>query len=158
MTRNLTQKEKAVAYETMQHILQVNRAMRVVVNSLLYRAANHDQSKLESPEIEIFTEYTDKLQHLEYGSPEYDQCRAEMKEALDHHYANNTHHPEHYKSGIEDMNLLDMIEMFVDWYAASKRHNDGNLRTSIAKNQTRFGMTDQLTRIFENTVPVLEGK
>jgi hypothetical protein len=54
------------------------------------------------------------------------------------------------------MNLLDLIEMFCDWKAASERHNDGNLRKSIEINGQRFSMPPELIEIFENTVEVVE--
>jgi hypothetical protein len=78
-----------------------------------------------------------------------------MKPALDHHYANNSHHPEHYKNGIDDMSLLDLVEMICDWKAASERHNNGNIRKSIEVNGKRFEMSPQLIRIFENTADLL---
>ena len=53
------------------------------------------------------------------------------------------------------MTLLDLIEMMVDWKAASERHNDGNIRKSIEKNGNDFNMSYQLIRIFENTVEEL---
>ena len=65
------------------------------------------------------------------------------------------HHPECHKNGINDMNLLDLIEMFCDWKAASERHNDGNIRKSIEINGKRFNMSDQLVKIFENSVEIL---
>lgn len=88
---------------------------------------------------------------LTYGSDEYKKCLQAIKPALDHHYANNSHHPEHYKQGIDDMDLLDLVEMLADWKAASERHNDGNILKSIEINGKRFEMSPQLIRIFENT-------
>lgn len=79
-----------------------------------------------------------------------------MKPALDHHYAKNRHHCEHMADGINDMNLIDVIEMFCDWKAATLRHNDGNLRKSIEHNAKRFGMQSQLVKIFENTVDIVD--
>lgn len=156
MSKDLTIKEKATNYATMLHIREVGKAINKFVIALLDRGAKHDQSKLESPEVEIFTEYTERLAHLTYGSKEYNDCRAEMGETLQHHYAKNAHHPEHYKNGIDDMNLLDLVEMFCDWSSAAKRHNDGNLRKSIEVNGDRFNMSPQLIKIFENTVGFLE--
>ena len=75
-----------------------------------------------------------------------------MKPALDHHYAVNSHHPEHYPNGIDDMDLVDLVELTCDWIASSKRHEDGNIYKSISLNKDRFGMSDQLCRILENTV------
>jgi hypothetical protein len=61
------------------------------------------------------------------------------------------HHPEHFKDGVDDMNLLDIMEMFCDWKAAGERHNDGNILKSIERNADRFGLSPQLVRILENT-------
>ena len=80
---------------------------------------------------------------------------AAMKPALDHHYAANSHHPEHYEKGILGMSLLDLIEMLCDWKAATHRHKDGDIRRSIEINQQRFGYSDSLKQIFLNTVSVL---
>lgn len=57
------------------------------------------------------------------------------------------------ESNINGMNLFDLIEMIVDWYAATKRHNDGDIHKSLEINKERFGISDQLQRILENTVP-----
>ena len=74
-----------------------------------------------------------------------------MKPILDHHYKNNRHHPEYHKNGIDDMNLIDLVEMFCDWLAATKRHADGDIMKSIKHNKDRFKMNEQLVKIFENT-------
>jgi len=126
-----------------------------LIREILCRQEDHDQSKLENPEVQAFTEYTDRLANTTYGSPEYEDCKKAMAPALAHHYANNSHHPEYYKNGIDDMNLIDLIEMLCDWKAASERHNDGNIRKSIEINGKRFNMNSQLIRIFENTVDTL---
>jgi hypothetical protein len=142
--------------ETLEHIQNVRNFLSRFAIGLLNRAADHDQSKLHSPEVEYFAEYTDQLRGMTYGSPEYDAAKLAMKPALDHHYAVNRHHPEHFKEGIDDMNLLDLVEMFCDWKAAGMRHNDGNLRYSIEKNAVRFHMSGQLKRIFENSIELVE--
>lgn len=119
------------------------------------RAGEHDMSKLSSPEIEIFVEYTPKLAGSTYGSEEYKRFLTEMKPALDHHYAVNRHHPEHFDNGVNDMNLLDLLEMLCDWKAATMRHNDGDIVKSIEYNKDRFGLSDQLTQILMNSVNLL---
>ena len=50
------------------------------------------------------------------------------------------------------MTLVDLVEMFCDWKAATQRMHDGNIRKSLEVNRKRFNISDQLTRIFENTV------
>lgn len=138
--------------ETYKHKQNVSKLIHEVVNELLIRSEEHDNSKLESPEVDIFTEYTPKLAKSTYGSDEYKQFLKEMKLALDHHYANNRHHPERFANGINDMNLVDLIEMLCDWKAATMRHNDGDILKSVKINQKRFGYSDELKQIFINTI------
>ncbi len=142
--------------ETIKHIEKVREVIRVFVSKLITRAIDHDKLKLESPEVEIFAEYTPKLADTTYGSEEYMQFLEEMKPALQHHYANYRHHPEHFEKGINDMNLVDLVEMFCDWKASSMRHNDGNLLKSIDVNATRFNMASQLKQIFINTAKMYD--
>ena len=111
----MTTEEQATNYHTFRHIERVRNLLNMCVQELLHRGELHDQSKLESPEVELFTEYTSKLATCTYGSPEYEGFKKAMGPALAHHYANNRHHPEHHKNGIDDMNLLDVVEMLCDW-------------------------------------------
>lgn len=90
----LTEEQKATNYDTFRHIERVRNLLNRVAMKLLERGELHDQSKLVSPEVEAFTEYTGRLATTTYGSPEYDACKAAMRPALEHHYANNRHHPE----------------------------------------------------------------
>ena len=151
----LTQEQKACNFDTFRHIERVRNLLNTVIVKLLKRGELHDQSKLESPEVELFTEWTPKLAAVTYGSPEYNEMKKKLDVALQHHYAKNRHHPEHYKNGIDDMSLIDLIEMLVDWKAASERHHDGNINKSIEINGKRFEMSPQLIRIFENTAKEL---
>lgn len=156
MNNKLTLEEKSCNFETYEHINKVQYFIQILVKDLLDRALKHDQSKLASPEVELFTEYTPQLSAMTYGSEEFNECKKKLTVALEHHYAVNRHHPEHFPNGIEDMNLLDLVEMFCDWKASSMRHNDGNLLKSIEINAKRFGMTKQLTKIFENTAELID--
>lgn len=137
--------------ETLRHIRRVQSLLREVVDNLLRRAVTHDESKLREPEASVFAEYTAKLKGCTYDSEEYKSFLAGMKPALDHHYRSNRHHPEHWPGGIKDMSLLDLIEMFVDWKAATERHADGDLERSITLNKQRFGYSDELESIFRRT-------
>ena len=79
-----------------------------------------------------------------------------MNVALQHHYANYRHHPEHFEKGINDMNLVDIVEMICDWKASSMRQHDGNLLKSIEANAKRFGYSGQLKQIFINTAKMFD--
>lgn len=137
---------------TLAHIHRVQALLAEVSRNLIARAIQHDQSKLCEPEASVFAEYTAKLKGVTYGSEEYKSFLSAMKPALDHHYACNRHHPEHWSGGIKDMSLLDLIEMIVDWKAATERHADGDIEKSITINKSRFGYSDELESIFRRTV------
>lgn len=147
---------KLGAYDTLCHMLRVRNLLNVVIKEILDRGENHDLSKLETPELEAFTEKGPILKDLTFGSKEYDECKKEIDAAIQHHYASNRHHPEHFKHGIKDMNLIDLIEMFCDWKASSERQNNGNLRKSIEVNGRKFNFPPELIEIFENTMEILE--
>jgi hypothetical protein len=138
--------------DTLEHIKKVKNNILFCVRKLHNLAIKHDNSKLEEPEKRIFDEFTPKLKELTYQSEEYKKCLNLMQKGLKHHYENNSHHPEHHKNGIKDMNLIQLLEMFCDWLAATKRHNDGNIVESIKKNKERFGYSEELEEILLNTV------
>jgi len=152
---DLTLEQKATNHETWKHIEQVMKLLEHMKSLLTERMFSHDRSKLDHPEVTIFTEYTPKLKVTTYGSDEYKRFLKEMKPALDHHYAKNRHHPEHYPDGVNDMNLIDILEMFCDWACSCKRHKDGDLVKSIEINTERFGLSPQLVRILRNSVALV---
>lgn len=141
--------------DTLLHIKRVSELLSNAATVLLNRAQVHDDSKLSDKERHVFDIYTPKLKGSTYGSDEYFGFLKDMQIALDHHYAANRHHPEHFKNGIDDMNLFDIIEMLMDWKAAGERHADGNIFASIKKNTKRFGLSDQLVNIFNNTAKMI---
>lgn len=159
------------AKDTKKHKNKVYKYTKMCSRNLLYRGLTHDDSKLESPEKEIFDEYTPKLKNSTYGSEEYKKFLKEMGKALEHHYKENDHHPEYfsirYKSrdgegtpvykGLSGMNLLQLTEMLCDWYAASQRHSNGDIYKSIEENQKRFGYSDEIKSIFYNTIEWIKG-
>lgn len=152
----LTDEDKVQGFETWKHIYEVQKLLSVCRVDLERRSLEHDQSKLQNEEIKYFTEFTPKLKGVKYGSEEYKQFLEDLKPALDNHYKKNSHHPEHYESGVEGMNLLDILEMLCDWKASSMRTKDGDIRKSLVINKDRFGMSEQLVKIMENTLDILE--
>ena len=152
--------------ETRKHQQAVARYLTRFARVLLKRAEEHDTSKLEEPERSIFIEYTPKLKKVTYGSNDYTAFLKEMKVALNHHYAHNKHHPEYndingfsfqtLNDPIRAMDLIDIVEMLCDWMAACERHADGDIGKSISHNEKRFGINEQLSQLFRNTISLLE--
>lgn len=141
--------------DTLKHIKRVSELLNNAAIELITRANVHDQSKLEEPEKAEFDRLTPILKDLTYGTPEYAASLKELDVALTHHYKHNSHHPQFYAKGIDDMNLFDIIEMLLDWKAATERTAGGNIYKSIEINTTRFNMSTQLRDIFINTAEKL---
>lgn len=139
-------------HDTLDHIAKVSARLHEICALLSVRASLHDASKLEEPEKSGYDQITEQLGKLTYGTDEYRKALADNKPTIDHHYAANDHHPEHWHNGIADMSLLSIVEMLCDWKAASERTKQGSIAASLAHNKERFGLSDQLASILENTV------
>lgn len=144
--------------DTLEHIKRVNQLLGYLAIDLINRGMIHDDSKLVEPEKGYFDRETPKLATLVFGSKEYSDSIKAIKPALEHHYANNRHHPQYFgEKGISGMTLLDLCEMFVDWKASGERGKDGNIYKSIEINKMRkaMNMSEQVAEIFVNTAEYL---
>lgn len=142
--------------ETIKHIKKVKSRCKLFTKCFNNQFKKHDKVKLYSPEKEYFEKYTPILKKLTYGSKEYKENIKAMKPAIDHHYEKCRHHPEHFKEGIVNMDLIDLTEMLMDWWTASERHENGDIFESIELNQKRFNYSDDLKRIMINTITRLK--
>lgn len=109
---------------TRKHIMRVTELLSMAATTLLNRGAVHDQSKFDPIELEPLQEMQDLIDaegQAPFGSVEYGRRTALLGDMIKHHHANNSHHPEHYENGVNDMDLFDLVEMFFDWKAASER-------------------------------------
>lgn len=140
--------------ETKVHISTVRTYLRYVAGLLQIRGELHDASKLQEPEAAGYAEMPRAFQGKPYGTPEYMAVIEMFRPVVEHHYANNSHHPEHWPNGVSDMSLLDVIEMLCDWYVASKRKG-ADFEESIQKSVERFGIDPQLASILKNTAKEL---
>ena len=169
---------------TLEHVRLVGAYLQHCASDLDLRAIEHDKSKFGSEEWPGFLEMTEKLKGCTYGSPEYQEYLKQLQPTLEHHYAANRHHPEHFlyyecngcftrytkcpnscercgytqfttRPDVSRMSLLDLIEMVCDWLAATQRHDDGDIWKSIEINQKRFEYSDELKEILKNTVKEL---
>ena len=117
------------------------------------RADNHDNSKYSNEEKDVF-ENVDNIKREDFDSYEqyFSYTKPLIQKALDHHYANNRHHPEHFKNGVEDMNLLDILEMVADWESSASCRNT-ILDTDYSFK--RFNIEPQLQKIILNTLKIM---
>ena len=136
---------------TEEHRQEVARNIQHFCSKITMRAAQHDLSKLLPPEKDGFDRATLKLKDMTYGSSEYAKSLENLADTLEHHYANNDHHPQFYKNGVNGMSLYALVEMYEDWKAAGKRTKDGNIVKSVEHNKDEFHIDDQLYSILLNT-------
>lgn len=142
---------------TLRHIHAVQRLLWKVIDELGARSLAHDASKLEEPERSGWDRYSVEMAGHPYGSDEWRTGKERFRWLTEWHVAHNQHHPEHFRSGIRGMSLVDLIEMLCDWCAAGQQYPDNQgLAHSIDFNQKRFGYSDELKAILLNTARLLE--
>ena len=141
--------------DLVQHKKWVAENMQIAATDLFQRAAIHDNSKFEPEEFDLYEQVFPELQKHAYGSPELKAAYKQLGPALQHHLKVNRHHPEYHESGINSMNLIDVLEMVCDWMAASKRSQTG-IDKGLEINKERYGISDQLFEVIKNTVAFLE--
>lgn len=139
--------------DTLDHIGKVRARLDEAIGELQDRQRAHDASKLVAPEKSGYDRLAGLLRGGAYGSEAYHAILSEARETIQHHYANNSHHPEHYADGIAGMSLFDLIEMVADWKAASERTpGQESIAPSLARSVERWGIAPQLAQILANTI------
>lgn len=136
---------------TFKHMSKVRNHLDCFVHALLKRGEVHDQSKLQEPELSAYSAVFDELKQAKFNSPEYEKGLEKIAPAIKHHRENNSHHPEFYEDGVDGMDLVDLIEMYCDWKAASERNADGDFSRSLDICGKKYKLSNQLDSIFKNT-------
>lgn len=151
----MSQEQQDSRPDTLGHIARVSGLIQLCIYNLGDRANVHDLSKLEEPEKSGFDRLKAlSLSGMAYGSEEYRACLRAEKPVIEHHYKANSHHPEFYgERGIDGMSLFDVLEMLMDWKAATERMKDGgDIHRSLEINAERFKISPQLASILLNTI------
>lgn len=132
------------------HIKSVQRKLSVLIKELQNRLENHDRSKLED---ELwYWEFMDQEPKYPYGSKEYFSKIKRNEMVFKIHYKKNRHHPEHFMNGINDMNLIDIMEMLCDWISYKDDISITDAVEVVEKQSRRFGFSDELKNILLNTL------
>lgn len=115
---------------TLRHRALVRELLTACAAELVNRGVVHDESKfdpIEQGPLDEMQRLIETEGNVPFGSPEYEARKALLGPMLEHHYAKNSHHPEFYHSdhpdgdGVSGMDLFDLVEMVMDWKAASER-------------------------------------
>lgn len=136
------------------HQKEVSRLINLIIEELLKRSISHDISKIENS-VE-FEGFSNLINMPAYGSKEYEKILKENEHVIKEHYLKNRHHPQHFKTGYTEMNIVDIIEMLCDW-TASKNAYSKNVSTdeNLEYNKKRFNMSDDIIKIFKNSIKEL---
>lgn len=139
----------------LKHKNSVKNRLKILIEQLRERAEKHDDSKLKEPEVSLLIQM-DREPNYEYGTPEYFDKMERYKGFFEHHYKNNTHHPDHFDSdiakGIEGMDLVDLCEYLVDIISYNENLKVATAIDTLNKQKERFGLDEQLTQILKNTL------
>ena len=131
----------------LRHQTLVRRYLLELAHRLEQRALIHDLSKLQLDEFTGFVEIQRVAREHRLDSPEY---KASIQsDVVNLHLSRNSHHPEFHHGGIKDMPLLDLIEMVIDWRAASETYGRTTMAESLPMQKERFKMTDEQYRLIQ---------
>jgi hypothetical protein len=118
---------------------------------LSYRSAVHDNSKFSPEEFDVYAANVQHFNKYVFDTKEERELRERIEPGAVHHRKRNRHHPEHFENGIDDMNLIDVLEMLVDWKSASTRTPGDSLRKGLPILKEKYNISPQLLKILENT-------
>ena len=118
-----------------------------IASELIHRSAVHDDSKLSDEQLDRYISRHQEIHDLKYESPKREKIEEKYKDLLKTHHSEYRHHPEHFKNGIDDMNLVDVIEMLCDWAGAG-----ADIEQSLKLNQKKYCISPQLMTLIKNTI------
>lgn len=139
-----------------EHKLKVCYLMNWIGALISGRAMTHDNSKTTDEEYKYY-KMVNNVNRNDFKTYEayMDYIKPTLNKGLKHHYENNRHHPEHFDNGVDDMNIVDIIEMMVDW-KASIEQNGKNLYEEVEYNFKKYNISEQLQKIILNTYKYID--
>ena len=142
-----------------KHSQGVGLLLMKVCKELMVRSITHDASKVLEEDLDRHIEAAQKKQELieKHGMTHGDDMdrkfKEEYKDLVEEHVRRNRHHVEYHTNGILDMDLMDVLEMLLDWcQSAADNGDDVEENNSIGINAKKYGIDPQLTCILRNTV------
>ena len=122
------------------------------------RAMDHDNSKLnDTLEFNNYVLLNKEMEGVNYGTNKYKEIVKKYSIATELHYKNNSHHPEHYSLGVNQMDTLDLIEMICDWCSVLTLKKIEDWESGFIINKKRFNIYDELyTKIYNTARYILK--
>lgn len=155
MAKIKNKKDAQYYQEVIEHKKKVMDIMYDIANMIMKRGYIHDDSKLQD-EFDSWVEYYIPENERDIESEEYKKSFEALKEVREQHYMKNRHHMEFYNGDIKKINVVDLIEIIVDWIASASSQDKGNLRVTIEKARERFKFSKDIESIILNTLELVE--
>jgi len=141
--------------DTIVHVSEVAENLEICASNLRQRGHAHDRTKFQPMEFDAFVSTREKLKRAKFGAPEQQECVDTIRQAVDHHHANNQHHVQYYSDGIKDMSLLDILEMICDWRAATRRNSESRFKGFLEVAIKKYNISPELEKIIQTTLKEL---
>ena len=139
------------------HPFNVGKLLMKINNEIMKRIIYHDHSKYSENELKEHIDADEDYERRgrpKFGTDErkdYDKANP----VIASHRKKERHHPEYHENGIEDMNLVDLMEMLCDWCERTPNSIE-RLENTFEENCYNHKISSQVRRILENTVKDFE--
>lgn len=148
--------EKEFLHSNIIHRYYVNFFLSKIVQEIFLRAHLHDVSKYSDNE---FPGFKGAIYYVRgpWGRENIPNIvKEKLRSSIEEHHKVNDHHPEFHPAGMEDMDLIQLLEMAVDWRAAMIRHGNHDIDENIQIGKERFGYPDFFAKILANTLKKIQ--
>lgn len=102
--------------------------------NIMVRASVHDISKFKHDEFDALSKISNDMSCMTNAKQSLSQAK---ENAIKLHWANNSHHPEHWKD-YREMTEIDIIEMVCDWHSRSVQFKTDLLSFVKERQEKRF--------------------
>lgn len=128
------------------------KALNISERELMCNVTIHDQSKYFEEEFEGYRQYF-------YPCSNEKKDEKIFNDAWEHHYNINKHHPEfwvnEYTNEPEDMPIIYIAEMLLDWEAMSMKFGD-NTYEYYMKNRDKKPFSDNTKKIIDSVIDIFK--
>jgi hypothetical protein len=141
--------------KTNKHIGNIKKILDYIKEQINDRGNNHDKSKFNKNEIDGWI-LGSNLEQLDKNSDEYNQAKKLYDNAYKIHHKQNRHHPEYFKHGFSDMNVVDVVEIIADWMMDAVEENK-SFEQIVNEKQKEFNFDNAIRNLLINSAKEFNG-
>lgn len=154
MSEKILKKDESITLKYIyEHKAKVQKWLFLFSSELYKRALEHDNSKLEEPELSGWIAM-DQEPRYKYGTKEYKNKVDRYQWLMREHWSKNRHHPEYWDihKDEKDKDLIDIIEMMVDWLSYRDHISYVEASELVKKQTERYNFSEELSDLILNTL------